>query len=165
MNETKLLMLHFPDHLLARFKEMSKLLTDGLKKHEIQQQLTETRQAMEKETLNVAEGFRQYGSVVSTYYRTFKPFGTKSLQHDLEDFIELVGHSVVIGNYSLISQWGIEYPLRNNVLAKEAQEYIPVFQAVVTDRWQYYKEKYNWSESAKLYWQYLLEEWQRMLSS
>lgn len=164
MSETEILMLRFPEHLFARFKEMSNLLKQSPRKQELQQKLTETRQAMERETLGVAEGFRQYGSIVSAYYAKFHPFGTRKLQNDFEDFVELIGHSVVVGNYSVISHWGVDYPLDNRgVLAEDPQKYLPVFQAVVTDRWQYYKEKYGWSESAKLYWQYLINEWQRKL--
>jgi hypothetical protein len=155
-------MLRFPDHLVVQFRTMTNLLRHNSTKQEIQQEMAATRKAMERETLGVAEGFRQYGEIVNAYYVRFKPFGTSNLQHDFEDFVELVGHSVVVGNYSLISQWAVNYPLQNSgVLAQRPQEYLPVFKGIISDRWQHYKATYGWPDTAKLYWQHLISEWER----
>lgn len=162
LNSKENSMLRFPDHLVVRFRTMANLLRQNSTKQTLQREMAETRIAMEKETLGIAEGFRQYGDIVNAYYLKFKPFGTQSLERDFEDFVELIGHSVVIGNYSLINQWAVNYPLRTKgVLAGDYRNYLAVFHGVVTNRWQHYKTAYRWPDSTKLYWQYLIDEWQR----
>lgn len=157
-------MLQFPDHLRVRIMYMYDLLSQDLSEQALQEEMARTREAMEQETLNVAEGFRHYGIIVNRYYSQFPPFGTNIVENDFEDFVELIGHSVVFGNYSLISEWGTKYPLTNpHILAAEPFQYLPVFRNSIGQKWQHYQRQRGWPEVAKNYWQYLIDSWEHQL--
>jgi len=166
-------MLHFPKSIrdgLQNFRTMLNSLTptpDSFQKGTFQRDLEAIRKAMENETLKIAEGFHLYGETVNEYYLKFPPFGTNHVDKDFEDFIELIGHSVIVGNYFLISEWGVKHPLSNpSILAGSQflQRYVDRFKEAITTNWQANQTKYGWPDEAKDYWQYLIREWESDLA-
>ena len=162
-------MLRFPESIRIDLRKMLETLRQSGPddKLTLQNELQSIRESMENETLKIAEGFHLYGQTVNGYYSKFPPFSTGNVQQDLEDFIELIGHSVVIGNYFLISEWGVKYPLiQPSVLAKgeHLDRYIASFRRAITDEWEENQDAFGWPDEAKSYWQYLIEEWEKWIS-
>ena len=165
-------MLRFPESIrvdLIDLRKMIQALTQKAKpaqKDTYQNKLTGIRTAMENQTLQIAEGFYLYGQTVDDYYSQFHPFGTKDVEKDFEDFIELIGHSVVVGNYFLISEWGVKYPLDNpSVLAGEKflKRYVDRFKKAIGEDWGKNQSQHRWPDEAREYWKYLIKEWEQRL--
>lgn len=162
-------MLHFPESIRIDLRKMLEKLTskgNPSDKGGFQEELKAIRKAMEKETLKIAEGFRLYSQTVNEYYLKFPPFGTGDVNKDFEDFIELVGHSVIIGNYFLLSEWGVKYPLNQpSVLAGKQllSRYVDGFKKAITEKWEENKTQHGWPDEAQEYWQYLIREWENRL--
>ncbi len=166
-------MLPFPESIsideLRNMLETLRKQGDYDNRESCQEKLTSIREAMEKETLQIAEGFRLYGETLHEYYSKFPPFQGKTFALDLEDFIELIGHSVVIGNYFLISQWGVDYPLlsKQTVLAHgddRLPNYISAFKKAINEDWEKHQNEDDWPKECKQYWEYLIKEWEDKLS-
>ncbi len=132
------------------------------KQNDLQKKLAKIRNDLEKEGCNFAKSLENYSKLVDAYYLKYPPFGTKDFHKDFEDFIEIVGHSLVVGNYSLINKWAIDFPLKNwSRLAKKPHEYLERFDYAVSKDLEYYKNNRDWPEEAKYYLKYLIQEWRK----
>lgn len=121
--------------------------------------------------IDVAKLRRHYGTLLKSYYQKNKPFNNsreKCVQDrfakDFENFIELVSFSTEADDTSILDDWAIEYPCKNQqVLAKDLSVYVNAFQHIVTD-WDGFMEKLQakgqprWPEETKPYWAYLVNK-------
>lgn len=150
--------------LYAALDKVSHLLTKNSKKEDFHRELErlKTHKDIRQETLRVAEYFRKYTEIIDSYYVRFNPFGTQNLQNDIEDFNDVIGHSVVVGSYYLIDKWAVEYPSHDpNVLAEMPQSYLRIFERVAGHGWGEIRHAYGWPESARSYWKYLILQWKK----
>lgn len=130
---------------------------------EMQREMEEVRRQLgQKVLLDVMEVRRLYGKLANQYYekqvQNQKLFKTQSFEDDVDQYIELVGHSTFSGNHDLLDRWGIDYPINNpNVLAEPIAEYIEHFDRDILDNWERFEEQHNWSSETKFYWVYLIK--------
>ena len=146
----------------AILKAMTALSRSWLNKpcNKIKEDLKRIRQELSKEVLDVSEGLRNYTDLVDSYYSQCLPFGSGNYELDYQDFIELIGHSIVIGNYFLLEKWAIEYPVNNpRCLAQPLSKYISIFDAVTKTRWEQVSRKFGWPPQARVYCEYLVQSW------
>lgn len=133
---------------------------------DIKLELTKIREELNKEVLDVSEGLRHYTDLVDSYYSQCPPLGSGNNQRDYQDFIELIGHSLVIGNYFLLEKWAVRYPVENsNRLAQPLSKYVSTFDAVTTTQWLQVSQQFGWPPQAKVYCEYLIKSWKAVLGN
>lgn len=132
----------------------------------IQETIKDAREALDNHFLDASEKLRQYADLIDTYYTQCPPFANNNgeeFDYDKEyfkDLIQLIGHSLVIGNYSLLDKWVLKHP---QTLSEEAaqivRENIATFEdALKRENWQDFKSRFKWPEQASYYCEYLVQQ-------
>jgi hypothetical protein len=152
-------MLKLPPAILSAMKSLSGSL-QGKPCINVKSELKKIREDLNKEVVEVSEGLRQYANLVDSYYSQCPPFGSGSNENDYQDFIELIGHSVIIGNYTLLEKWAIQYPRKNpKRLAQPLASYAAVFCNITKSKWEETSQIFKWPPQAKMYCEYLVQSW------
>ena len=129
---------------------------------DIQAQLTQIREELNKEVLDVSEGLRCYTELVDTFYSECPPFGSGSFEADYQDIIELIGHSMVVGSYYLLEKWAVRYPIgQPNRLAQPIHQYRRTLEEAISNHWQTLVTTFGWPPQARAYCEYLIQSWQQ----
>ncbi|MEM8502402.1 MAG: hypothetical protein AAF716_04540 [Cyanobacteria bacterium P01_D01_bin.1] len=124
----------------------------------IKKDLDELRRTLNSEVLDVSECLRDYTSLVDNYYSNCPPFGSGNEQKDFQDFIEIIAHSIVICNYTLLDRWAVEYPQKNqHKLAAPLAQYVHKIDGVVKTQWTALSGEYKWPPQARDYCHYLVK--------
>ncbi|NEZ68347.1 hypothetical protein D0962_37440 [Leptolyngbyaceae cyanobacterium CCMR0082] len=129
---------------------------------DIQSQIRQAREALDNQFLDASETLRVYAKLIDSYYTQCPPFGTNDQQKDFKYFIEIIGHSLVIGNYTLIDTWAIQYPQANPQRLAESQPLSEVVrkleEGLKPENWQVLREDYKWPEQARYYCEYIIQK-------
>jgi hypothetical protein len=157
-------MLPFRSAILDAMKALSNSSSNKPCNH-IKTELKRIRGELNQEVLDVSEGLRRYTELVDSYYSQCHPFGSGKFESDYQDFIELVGHSLVIGNYFLLEKWAIRYPIENpTCLAQPLPKYISTFNSVTTTQWEQISQQLKWPSQARVYCEYLVKNWNLVIN-
>lgn len=154
-------MLQFRSAIMDAMSALSK--SSSVKKClDIKSNLEEIRAELNKEVLDVAEGLRHYTELVDSYYSQCAPFGTGKKDDDYQCFMELIGHSIVIGNYFLLEKWAVRYAVDNKGrLAQPISKYANTFNEIINNQWEQVSNQYEWPSQAKFYCEYLVKSWMK----
>ncbi|MEO0771248.1 MAG: hypothetical protein AAFY72_17810 [Cyanobacteria bacterium J06649_4] len=150
-------MLRVSDIAVSAMKKMWGSIQESPCK-DVKENLKELRKQLNDEVLDVSECLRDYANLVDAYYSNCPPFGSGDEEKDFQEFTEIIGHSVVIGNYRLLDRWAIDYPKSNpQRLAEPIAQYSHKIDGVVKNQWQVLAQQYKWPSHAKAYCEYLCE--------
>lgn len=129
---------------------------DNQKNSELKEEIKKIRDTLNGGLSDLDELLNEYKKMVDEFYGMHPPF--KNQHDEIVDFIELIGHSQVIGNFALLDKWAIEYPANNRVLTQPISTYRQFFQIEIIGNWDTYRNKYHWTDDVKEFWEYLIRE-------
>jgi len=146
------------------FKEFLKMKfaedIEDIKHNPTAEKLEQIRQRLKAEVLlDISEIRKEYGRAVDKYYREVKqPFGSKDFKKDIDQFIELIGHSMFSGEKTLLDEWAIKFLKANpNVLAESLREYVDSFKDILQN-WDTFSQENDFSNETQYYWSYLVRK-------
>jgi len=152
-------MLQFRPAILNAMKNLAKSWSQQ-PCNDIKTELKIIREELSQEVLDVSEGLRHYTILVDSYYSQCPPFDSGNYENDYQDIIEIIGHSIIIGNYFLLEKWAIRYPIENNgLLAQPLSKYVNTFDAVAKTHWDQISQQFGWPFHAKVYCEHLVNSW------
>lgn len=125
---------------------------------QLKQGIKNIRDELTTELSDLDELLDVYKKMVDEFYSMHPPFVNKNQHDEKVDFIELIGHSQVIGNFALLDKWAIEYPANNRVLNQPISTYSKLFQRDIIGNWDKYRNELGWTDDVKEFWEYLIRE-------
>lgn len=151
-------------NLLKKIKDVMTPNTSGAYTEcaDIQTAIREAREALDNQFLDASETLREYAKLINDYYTHCKPFGSNNEKEDFKCFIDIIGHSLVIGNYTLIDTWAIQYPQKNPDRLAESQPLTEVArkleEGLKPENWKVLRDEYKWPEQARYYCEYIVQK-------